>query len=184
MYLIGDGRMERKSFPESIRIVLDTLKSGEPYSISRLSREAGINRRTVEKALSILEETQTYLLEKRLNITKLGQARLIQLSERSGLLNLPEELQRLIIRTAYYPAPSREEEILVHLYREGAFSPETAITINKSELVQKLLKQGQLLETNKEKMRAQYLSDEGKIVAQGALKLYPELKTYNTTLQE
>ena len=176
--------MERKSFPEAVRIVLDTLKSGEPYSISRLSREAGLNRRTVEKALGVLKETQTYLLEKKLDITKLGQAILIQLNERSGLLNLPEDLQRLIIRTAYYPAPSREEEILVYLHREDAFSPETAITISKSTLVEKLLKQGQLLETSRGEMRAQYLSDEGKIVAEGALKLYPELNTYNKTLHE
>jgi len=173
--------MERKSFPEAIRIVLDTLKNGDPYSISRLSKEASLNRRTVEKALEILEETQKYFLEKKLDITKFGQARLVQLSERSGLLNLPEELQRLIIRMAYYPSPSREEEILVHLHREKAFSPESAVTINRSALVEKLLKQGQLLETSRGEMRAQYLSDEGKIVAEGALKLYPELKTYNKT---
>jgi predicted transcriptional regulator len=173
--------MERKSFSEAVRIVLDTLKTGEPYSISRLSREAGLNRRTVEKALEILEETQKYFLEKKLDITKLGQARLVQLSERAGLLNLPEDLQRLIIRTAYYPTPSREEEILVHLYREKAFSPESAIALSKSTLIQKLLKQGQLLEASSGNMRAQYLSDEGKIVAEGALKLYPELKTYNKT---
>lgn len=61
-----------------------------------------------------------------MNITKLGQARLVQLSERGGLLNLPEDLQRLIIRTVYYPTPSREEEILVYLYREKTFLPEFA----------------------------------------------------------
>jgi len=176
--------MERKSFPEAIKIVLETLKNGDPYSISRLSRDAQLNRRTVEKVLEILEETQKHFLEKKLDISKLGQAKLVQLSERSGLLNLPEDLQKLIIKTAYYPTPSREEEILVHLYREKAFSPETAITINKSALVQKLLEQGQLLEVSKENMRAHYLSDEGRIVAQGALKLYPELETYNKTLQE
>ena len=171
--------MERKSLTQAVRIVLDMLKNGEPYSISRLSRDAGLNRRTVEKALDILEETQKHFLEKKLDITKLGQARLVQLSERPGLLNLREDLQRLIIRTAYYPTPSREEEILVYLYREEAFSPESAIAINKSALVQRLLEQGQLLETSKGNMRAHYLSDEGKIVAEGAFKLYPELKTYN-----
>lgn len=169
--------MERKSLPEAVRIVLDTLRNGEPYSISRLSRDTNLNRRTVEKALDILEETQKYFLERNLDITKLGRTTLIQLSERSGLLNLPEELQKLIIRTAYYPAPSREEEILVYLYREKAFSPESVRAIDKSALVQKLLEQGQLLEISKGTMRAQiYLSNEGKIVAEGALKLYPELK--------
>ena len=173
----GSRNMERTNLTEAVRIVLDTLKNGEPYSISRLSREAGLNRRTVEKALDILQETQKHFLEKKLDISRLGQARLIQLSERSELLNLPEDLQRLIIRTAYYPTPSREEEVLVYLYREEAFSPESARAINKSKLVEKLVKQGQLLEITKGTMRARtYLSDEGKIVAEGALKLYPELK--------
>jgi hypothetical protein len=64
------------------------------------------------------------------------------------------------------------------LHREKAFTPESAVTIDRSALVQKLLKQGQLLEVIKGTVRAQYLSDEGKIVAEGALKLYPELKTF------
>jgi hypothetical protein len=90
-----------------------------------------------------------------------------------GLLNLPENLQKLIIRTAYYPSPSREEEILVYAYTKDASSPEKAIEINESTLVKKLLKQGQLMKSEDRRI---YLSDEGKIVAEGALNLYPELK--------
>jgi predicted transcriptional regulator len=169
--------MERTSCPEAVKIMLSTLKSGETYSISQLSRETGLNRRTVKKTLDILAETQKHFLGKTLDITKLGQTLIIQLSDKGGLLNLPEELQNLIIRTAYYPTPSREEEIIVYLYREKAFSPENAITLNQSALVKKLVKQGQLLETTKENKRAHYLSDEGQIIAKGAVKLYPELES-------
>jgi hypothetical protein len=165
--------MERKSFPEATKIVLDTLGKGESFSISELSKQAGLNRRTVEKSLEVLAIAQNYFLERKLEITPLRHAKIVQLSKRSGLLNLPENLQKLIIRTVYYPSPSREEEILVYAYIKDAFSPEKAIEITKSTLVKKLLKQGQLIKNEDGRI---YLSDEGKIVAEGALNLYPELK--------
>ena len=165
---------ERTSFPKAIKMVLNTLGTGESFSISDLSKQANINRRTVEKALEILEITQKYFQEKKLEITPLKHAKIVQLSERFGLLNLPEELQKLIIKTTYYPSPSREEEILVFAHRQEAFSPETAIKIENSTLVKKLLKQGQFHGTRDGKL---YLSDEGRIIAAGALKLYPELNT-------
>lgn len=173
--------MERTSCQEAVKIMLNTLKSGDPYSISQLSRETGLNRRTIKKSLEILTETQKQFIGKKLDVTKLGQAVMIQLSEKGGLLNLPEELQNLIIRTAYYPTPSREEEILVYLYREQAFFPENAQKLERSPLVQKLVKQGQLIETAK---YAYYLSDEGKIVARGALKLYPELESITIPFED
>jgi len=166
--------MERTSLPEAIKIVLDTLGTGESFSISDLSKQANLNRRTVEKVLEVLETTQKHLLEKKLEITPLKHAKIVQLNERFGLLNLPEELQKLIIKTRYYPTPSREEEILVFAHRQGAFSPENAVKMEKTTLVKKLLKQGQFHETREGKI---YLSDEGRIVTEGALKLYPELKT-------
>ena len=168
--------MERKSFPEATKIVLDTLGKGESFSISELSKQAGLNRRTVEKSLEVLTIAQNYFLERKLEITPLRHAKIVQLSKRSGLLNLPENLQKLIIRTVYYPSPSREEEILVYAYIKDAFSPEKAMRaheINESTLVKKLLKQGQLIKNEDGRI---YLSDEGKIVAEGALNLYPELK--------
>ena len=174
--------MQRTSCPDAVRIVLDKLVHAQvPYSISHLSRETGLNRRTVMKTLDILMETQKSLKEKNLDMTKIGKTTVIQLSERGGLLKLPEDLQNLIIRTAYYPTPSREEEILVYLYREKAFFPENAIELDQSLLVKKLVEQGQLIEITKEDARAHtrtyYLSDEGQIVSRGALKLYPELES-------
>jgi len=170
--------LERTSCPQAVSIVLDTLTRAQaPCSISHLSRETGLNPRTVKKTLGILLKTQESLKEKRLDITKIGQTTIIQLNKRGGLLNLPEDLQNLIIRTAYYPTPSREEEILVYSYREKAFSAENAIKLDQSSVVKKLVEQGQLIETTKEDKRTYYLSDEGKIVSRGALKLYPELES-------
>lgn len=170
--------MERTSCPDAVRIVLDTLTRAQlPYSISHLSRETGLNRRTVMKTLGILLEAQKSLKEKTLDVSKLGKTTVIQLNERGGLLKLPEDLQNLIIRTAYYPTPSRDEEILVYLSREKAVSAESAIELDQSALVKKLVEQGQLVEVTKDDNRTYYLSDEGQIVSRGALKIYPELES-------
>ncbi|MCD6537138.1 hypothetical protein J7L18_00790 [Candidatus Bathyarchaeota archaeon] len=166
-------RTKRTSFPDAVMSILKALKKGDWYSISRLSRETKLNRRTVEKALALLVEVQKELLEKQLDIVDLQKTKMVQLKNRLGLLSLPENVQKLIIRTAYFPAPSREEEVLVYLYLKKALSPETAIKMEKSAVVEKLLKQGQLLEKDDGLI---YLSDEGEIVAKGALKIYPELE--------
>jgi len=163
---------ERTSFPDAVRTLLDVLEKRESFSISGLSREAGLNRRTVEKALELLLDIQKHFLENKLDVIEMNRLKLIQLSARSGLLGLPENLQKLIIRTVYYPTPSMEQEILTHLYLRGAFLPENAVLLTKSGVIQKLIRQGQILE-NEGKF---YLSDEGRIVAEGTLKLYPELK--------
>jgi hypothetical protein len=166
-------KTERKSFPEAVRTLLGTMEKGSTFSLSDLSRQAGLNRRTVEKALGLLTVAQNYLQENKLEVTNVAHTKVVRFSKRSGLLGLPEELQRLIIKTAYYPSPSREEEILVYAYRREAVSPEKAVEMEESALVKKLLEQGQFGKTSKGNV---FLTDEGKIVAEGALKLYPELK--------
>ncbi|NWG09172.1 MAG: hypothetical protein HXX80_02480 [Nitrososphaerales archaeon] len=164
---------ERTPFPEAIRKILDALSGSEENStITSLSLSTGLNRRTVEKALEVILEAQRVLERKKLSIGKLNRIKMLRMEEKSGLLSLPDNLQKLIIRSAYFPTPSREEEIIVHLYLRGALSRGRAISLEKSELVKKLVKQGQLAE-DQGKI---YLTEEGVTVAKGALDLYPELK--------
>lgn len=162
---------ERTSFPNAMIKVLDALEKGDGFSITSLSGEAKLNRRTVEKVIDILEHVQKHFSEKQIEVIRINNMKIVQLTKRVGLLGLPEDLQKLIIKTAYYPIPSREEEILVYLYSKGAKNPDKAIPLEKTKIVNKLLKQGQLLESGK----GIYLSDEGEIITRGALKLYPEL---------
>lgn len=168
---------QRTSFPEAVRIILETLKNENNLSVNALSRKTGINRRTVEKALKLLLEVQPYFQELKLTPAKSDWRKLIAVSEKTGLLGLPENTQRLIIRTMYYPNPSEAEIILIHLLLSEAFSPKKSLTLRKDLTIQKLINQGQIVEEN-EKL---YLSDEGKIVAQGALKIYPELLQLSRT---
>jgi len=81
----------------------------------------------------------------------------------------------LIIRTLYYPEPSEEAYMLAHLYLRKAVGPEHATRMPRTKVMQKLIKQGQILESRK----GIYLSSEGMKVAKGARTIYPELK--NTT---
>jgi len=164
----------RTSFPRAVKTVLDTMEKKRMLSMNALSRETGLNRRTVEKALKLLLEIQPYFLSRKLKLVEMNRTKLIEIIEKSGLLELPENIQRLIIRTAYYPIPSKEEMVLIHMCLKESLSPETSMSLEKDEIIQKLVKQGQILET--ERALRFYLSDEGKIVAEGALRLYPELK--------
>jgi hypothetical protein len=172
-----DKRMQtsRTSFPEAVKTILETLKTEKSLSVNALSKETDLNRRTVEKALKLLIEIQPYFQQIKLNPIGTDWRRLIQVSEKTGLLELPEDVQRLIIRTIYYPNPSEDEIILIHMILNEATSPEKAISLNKSQALQKLIEQGQIVEENGK----EYLSEEGSIVAQGALKLYPELREIN-----
>jgi hypothetical protein len=165
-------QISRTSFPEAVKIVLEALKTKESFSINALSKETGLNRRTIEKALKLLLEIQPYFQGMKLSFNESNWRKYIAANEKTGLLELPENVQRLIIRTVYYPNPSKDEIILIHLLLNDALSPQKALSLERDQTVQKLVEQGQIMEEN----GRLYLSDEGKIVAQGALKLYPELK--------
>jgi len=165
----------RTSFPEAVKTILETLKTEKSLSVNALSKETNLNRRTVEKALKLLIEIQPYFQQIKLNPVETDWRRLIQVSEKTGLLELPEDVQRLIIRTIYHPTPSENEIILIHMLLNNATSPTKSVRLNKDSAVKKLVEQGQVVEENGK----HYLSEEGNIVAQGALKIYPELRELN-----
>lgn len=168
----------RTSFPEAVKAILDTLEKGGDFSISGLAQATNLNRRTVQKAVALIEEVQRILLERRLEVTELHGAKVVQTKKNLGLLSVPEQIQNLIIRTAFFPTPSREEEILVYAFLKKAISADTAIRKDRSPLIRKLLKQGQLGETEDGRI---YLSEEGLFIAKGALSLYPELYNVGTS---
>jgi hypothetical protein len=161
----------RTSFPDAVKIVMDTLKKERSLSVNALSRKTGLNRRTVEKSLKLLLEIQRDFQDLTIGSAETDWRKLVEVKERSGLLGLPENVQNLIIRTIHFPNPSEREIVLIHLLLNEAISPEKAVSIGRSRATKKLLEQGQISEFN----GRLYLSDEGKIVAKGALEVYPEL---------
>lgn len=169
--------VERTSFPEAVKTIMEALRKERSLSVNALSKETRLNRRTVEKALKLLLDIQPYFQQMKLSHAVSDWRRLVEVSERAGLLELPENVQRLIVRTIYYPNPSEEEIVLIHLLLNAALSPQKSLSLNKTQTIQRLVEQGQIVEENGKL----YLSDEGKIVAQGALKIYPELSEISKT---
>jgi len=67
-----------------------------------------------------------------------------------------EEIQKLILQTTYFPLPSSETRLLVHLYIKNATSVEKAIKLPDDPMIAKLVEQGQLVRSGEQF----YLSDE------------------------
>lgn len=164
---------ERRDILTATTMVLETLKSGEPFTLNKLATETGLNFRTVKKSLELLERVGSLLIEKKIDVSRSDKLTLIQMKERIGLASLPEHLQHLIIKTAYYPTVSREEEILAYLLLHNAIDARSAISMRKDSTLERLIE----AEHVEEKRGRYYLTSVGKMVTQGALKLYPELKT-------
>jgi hypothetical protein len=91
-----------------------------------------------------------------------------------GFSSLSNSLQKMIIKTLYYPTTSREEEILAHLLIKNAIDKRSAVLLSEGKLVKKLEKAEQIAKTENGKY---YLIDVGLVVAKGATELYPELKS-------
>lgn len=165
-------KQRRTDLSTATEVVLKTLESGEPFTLNKLSNETALNFRTVKKVLELLEKYQTVLLEKKLDISNLDNLTIIQMRERSGLLSLPEKVRHLIIKASYYPTISREEEILTYLLSHNAIDVNSKIKLDRDQTVTKLIKAGHIEEKN----GRFYLTNMGKMVANGAILLYPELK--------
>jgi hypothetical protein len=163
----------RTTLTEACRIILQSLKqTGKPVTISELVRMTELNRKTVDKCTEFLQLIQKELERNKIILNQMNHLKLIELEPRVGMLSLPEKTQRLIIRALYYPEPSEEVYLLVHLYLRKAVDPEHAILVPKTKPARKLSKQGQILESGK----GIYLSSEGMKVAKGALRIYSELR--------
>src|SRR5437660_12908426 len=75
------------------------------------------------------------LLEKKLGqrefvVIEAKGRRLVSAKRREpGLLSLPLDLQKTIIRSVYFPLPSRQEEILTYLYLRDARISKSAVLL-------------------------------------------------------
>lgn len=163
---------DRNDFPTATNMVLEALSGGEPFTLNKLTMETGLNFRTVKKVMEFLETSQSTLLEKKIDVSHMEKMTVIQMKDRVGLASLPAHIQDLIIKTAYYPTVSREEEILVYLLLHNAIGQTSAVSLQTDITVKSLLEAGHMeVEDGR-----YYLTSMGKMTAKGALKLYPELK--------
>lgn len=162
----------RTSIVDALHIVLDILKSGEPFTLNKLARESDLNFRTVKKIIEVLQSSHSSFSGKQLEVSDLESTTIIQLKEKTGLLLFPESIQNLIIKTNHYPVASREEEILVYLFLKKATEPENAIYLPEGKMIEELVEAEHVGKVG----NRFYLTEDGMYIAKGALELYPELE--------
>ena len=163
---------KRTDFVTAYQKILGILKSGEPYTLNKLSNEANLNFRTVKKILYVLESSQSSFSEKHLDVSNLKNLTVIKMKEKTGLTLFPEHIQSLIIKTSHYPTVSREEEVLVHLLLKNATNRNSAMDLLEDQTLKDLVEAEHVEKTNGQ----YFLTEDGKYIAKGALKLYPELE--------
>ena len=172
---------ERTSLPEAVTIVLRTLRKTDrekPLTVNDIVKKTKLNARTVKKTVDVLEQTHEAFSKEDLVVMKLSSgATLLAMEPRQiGMLSLPEDVQKMIIRTKYFPQPSREQEILVHLLLREAIDKSSAINLNESDPIVSSLVEAENIEKTKDDHKF-YLTEIGKMVANGTLEIYPELRT-------
>lgn len=191
----GKYNPNRTSFADACSLIMKLLaEEQQPRSISGLSRDAQLHRKTVEKCVELLFELEKNWLDTyRVRLDNLDKRRrIVSLERRTGLLSYPEEAQSFIIRTKHYPLPSKGTYVMTYLYLKDATTSEKATAIPDEEgehlekeaetVVRRLLKQGKIFEKIQQEgkegggSRLFYLSKEGITIAKGALRVYPELK--------
>lgn len=166
---------QRTDFASAVTKTLKVLESGESYTQNKLAEKAELNLRTIQKILQHITQVQKYLNDQMVDISILDSSKIIRMREKSGLSSFPENIQKLIVKTAYYPVPSNKETTLVHLLLRKAASKKSAIGLPEASDLKDLVKGEQIVKTNDGMF---YLTEEGKIIAFGALKLYPELAQF------
>ena len=175
---VKSSSIQRTPLVEALQIVIHTLentKEEKPLTLGDITNKTGLNPRTVRKTISLLEETRDFFGRKDVRIIKGGSRTLLQTEgKKIKMIDLPDDVQKLIIRTKYFPQPSRADEIQVHLYSRRAFDNKSAIFLEDSPLVRQLVRQ-ERIERARGEERKFYLTDIGKMVALGALDIYPEL---------
>ena len=163
----------RTSIVDAVHIILEILKSGEPFTLNKLARESDLNFRTVKKIIGVLQSSHDSFSGKQLEVSNLESTTIIQLKEKTGLLLFPETIQNLIIKTNHYPVASRDEEILVHLLLKNATEARNAIFLPEGKMIEELVEAEHVGKIDNKF----YLTEDGLYIAKGALELYPELES-------
>jgi hypothetical protein len=168
------------SLPEATRAVLEQVGTGT-FTVERLASSTRINRRTITKALDLITNVQKFTQDATLQIVEVNpRKRLVRSVPRNpSLSSLPKSVQDLVIR-AYYPEPSVEDKLLARLYLRGAFNSKSAVFSHVDPTVRKLVRQGQVARTRDGRL---YLTDEGKVIAESELEVYPTLRTLPLRLE-
>lgn len=76
--------VERIGLPDAVTKIIAELRKGPGLSISAISRRTGIDRRTVDKAISLIMELQETLRSKEMTKDKIGRRYVVRLKGTSA----------------------------------------------------------------------------------------------------
>lgn len=97
--------MTRTDLSKATLQIMKTIQNGEIYTLNKISEKTELNFRTVQKALALIEACQKQLESKKINITHTDHATHIQMKAKSGITSMPLNIQKMLMRTSYYPTP-------------------------------------------------------------------------------
>jgi len=159
----------RKAPNDITEEILEALdkNAGLLMSPTAIAREAKLSHKTVQAYMPMIVEIQQHV-----PIEEIEEATGRVRYRTKGLLSLPEKERMEILREQYFPEIEDEDRLYVELLKKRAVSEETAIKIEKTEVVGRLIKIKQLKETRDGRI---YLTELGKMAAKATPKLYPEL---------
>lgn len=163
--------MTRTDFATATLEVMKTIQNGDEYTLNMISEKTSLNFRTVRKSLKLIEEFQKEFELRKVNVTHLGNTTRIQMTPKTGITSMPINVQKMLMRTSYYPTPNRDEELLAYLSQQGAINLKSGIVMDSSKILDELVDAEHVIKKGKK----YYLSEMGAITAKGALSLYPEL---------
>lgn len=150
---------------EVIHRLSKTLEAkNRPLSIQQLAKDSQLPSDTVRRYIRLMEaakespDFRVITSPKRLMV------------EPIGFLSLPEAERLSYLRTNY-SVVGEEGLMMLSLYRAGAVSSKSGIKMTRSKIVDGLIDAEQIEET-KGKF---FLTELGKRVAKGMLKIYPEM---------
>ena len=106
--------VSRTSWPDAVVKVVQVLHENrsQPMTIQEIAKQTALNWRTVEKTTTLLRKMSDLSVADFVFYSK-GRTLMVELKpekqkDRFGMLDLPSDVQNLVIRTRYFPQPSKE----------------------------------------------------------------------------
>ena len=163
----------RTSLGKAVETLLDKIPLDRPITPYELQELSNLSWHTILKSAQLIVGIQNRLLKENvvLDLRK-EKGKYVISARRRNLLSLPVEERLRYVRARYFPEPDTQDYLLAELYRLGATVLEKAIPLKRDTLLEELLAQETLTETEDGRI---YLTEEGAIIARGVLKMYPEL---------
>jgi|GEM_PF-6415246 len=139
-------------------------RKNKPVSISQLAKDSKLSSRTVKKYIKLIGAAKDSPDFRIITSPKF-------MIEPVGFLSLPERKRMSYLRK-HYPDVEGEGILLAELYNKGALSEKNGVRMERNEALRGLIKAEHIGERDGKF----FLTKLGKRVAEGTLKIYPELE--------